>query len=234
MTHDTVHYELVDGLAWIRLDDGKVNAMNPTFFAGLGAALDQAEADLPSAVIITGRTGRFSAGLDIRLVPTLTPPELDAFSRDFGRLMLRVYNLPLPTIAALNGHAIAGGVVLAAACDLRYGLQGDFRFHLSEVQIGIPLPSWAAQMVETIIPIPHRPHFILHAKLHTHEQAAQAGILHGVSPDEDALRERVRSHAASLHLNRAAYRITKARLRAPHQDRLAQLADNEGLDFSGT
>jgi enoyl-CoA hydratase len=71
---DAVTYALRDRIAEIVLDDGKVNAMTPAFFASLNAALDRAERETPGAVILVGRPGVFSAGLDLKLLPTL-PPE---------------------------------------------------------------------------------------------------------------------------------------------------------------
>ena len=73
---DPIAYAVDGNVARITLDDGKVNAMSLPFFEALGAALDRAEREKPGAVVITGRPGYFSAGLDLKLMPTLVPDAL--------------------------------------------------------------------------------------------------------------------------------------------------------------
>src|SRR5437762_12569824 len=104
---DTIRYQVSDNVAQITLDDGKVNAMALAFFEGLNAALDRAERERPGAVVIAGRAGVFSAGLDLKLLPTLPPAEPPRTMVALGRLMLPVLTLPIPTVAAVPRHAIA-------------------------------------------------------------------------------------------------------------------------------
>src|SRR5438094_1322346 len=85
---DTIRYQVSDNVAQITLDDGKVNAMALAFFEGLNAALDRAERERPGAVVIAGRTGVFSAGLDLKLLTTLTHAELARTKVAFGRISL--------------------------------------------------------------------------------------------------------------------------------------------------
>ena len=99
-----VTYEAGERIARIALDDGKVNAMSLGFFEALGAALDRAERERPGAVIITGRPGVFSAGLDLKLLPTLGAAELRTTLITFARTMLRVFLFPIPTVAAVGGQ----------------------------------------------------------------------------------------------------------------------------------
>jgi len=116
---EPIRYEKTDSVARIGLDDGKANAMSVPWFDALGAALDRAEADGAGAIVIAGRAGFFSGGLDLKLLPTLSKDELRHLSESFARVMLRVHGLGIPTVAAVTGHAIAGGAVLAMACDAR-------------------------------------------------------------------------------------------------------------------
>jgi enoyl-CoA hydratase/carnithine racemase len=103
----------------IRLDDGKANAMNDAVFGGLHDALDAALASDVRAVVFLGRPRFFSAGMDLKLIPTLAPEDLVSFAARFGECMLRIFGFELPTVAALEGHAIGGGAILAFACDLQ-------------------------------------------------------------------------------------------------------------------
>src|SRR6266567_7730241 len=148
---DTIRYQVSDNVAQITLDDGKVNAMALAFFEGLNTALDRAERERPGVVVIAGRAGVFSAGLNLKVLPTLPPAELGRTMVAFGRTMLRVFTFPIPTVAALSGHAIAGGAMLAFACDLRYAADGAFRLHLNEVAIGLTLPTWAMIVAQSAV-----------------------------------------------------------------------------------
>src|SRR2546430_11448611 len=101
---DRISYAVDGNVARITLDDGKVNAMSLPFFDALGAALDRAEREKPGAVVITGRPGCFSAGLDLKLMPTLAPDLLQRMLLTFRRTMLPAFTLSIPTGSAASGH----------------------------------------------------------------------------------------------------------------------------------
>src|SRR5262249_5625253 len=115
---DALGYAVRDRVAAITVDDAKVNAMTLGFFEALVAALDRAERYRSGAVVIGGRDGVFSAGLNLKVLPTLAPDDFRRTVVAFARTMLRVFTFPIPTVAAVTGHAIAGGAILAFACDL--------------------------------------------------------------------------------------------------------------------
>jgi len=198
---DTIAYAVDGTVARITLDDGKVNAMSLSFFEALGAALDRAEREKPGAVVITGRPGCFSAGLDLKLLPTLPPDALQRTLLTFGRTMLRVFTFPIPTVAAVSGHAIAGGAMLAFACDLRYVADGAFRLHLNEVQIGLALPTWAMVVAQSAVP--HRWHTeaILHGRPYLPADALERSLVTAVVAPERLLAESSEAAArlATLH-----------------------------------
>ncbi|MBV8950143.1 MAG: enoyl-CoA hydratase/isomerase family protein, partial [Actinobacteria bacterium] len=115
----TVTYELVDGVAHARLDDGKANVLNDASLAGLEDALVRAERDGAGALVIWGRPRCFSGGVDLELVRSIDASTRTASLRRIARGLLALWNAPLPTVAAVTGHAVAGGAVLALACDWR-------------------------------------------------------------------------------------------------------------------
>jgi enoyl-CoA hydratase len=210
-----ITYALRDKVGEITLDDGKVNAMTLEFFHELGAVLDQAEKDKPGAVLITGRAGMFSAGLNLKVMPTLAPNEFSRTLHTFGRTMLRVFTFPIPTVAAVSGHAIAGGAMLAMACDLRWVAEGPFRLHLNEVAIGLTLPTWALVLAQTAIPPRFHTEALLHARAYSPEEAFDCHIIHGVARPAETLLDAARAAAAPLAtLDQAAYAGSKSRLRA--------------------
>ena len=212
---DTIRYEVSDNVAQITLDDGKVNAMALAFFAGLNAALDRAEHERPGALVIAGRAGVFSAGLDLKVLPTLAPDALERTMVAFGRTMLRVFTFPIPTVAAVTGHAIAGGAMLAFACDLRFMAEGPFRLQLNEVAIGLALPTWAIVLAQAAVPPRRHTEAILHARAYSPEEALEQHIVHEVVRPAERVVPAARAAAGPLAaLDQTAYAISKARHRA--------------------
>jgi len=211
---DTVSYAVRDRVADIVLDDGKVNAMALPLFEALDAALDRAERERAGAVVITGRPGTFSAGLNLKLLPTLPPAELERTLLAFGRVMLRVFTFPIPTVAAVSGHAIAGGAMLAFARDLRVTADGPFRLHLNEVAIGLVLPSWAIVLAQSAVPTRWHTEAILHARAYSPREALERGIVDAVVSPERLLDEAHALAAPLAGLDQQAYAGSKQRHRA--------------------
>jgi enoyl-CoA hydratase len=211
---EAMAYASRDGVAEIVLDDGKVNAMSAAFFAGLNAALDRAEADDCGALVVVGRPGYLSAGLNVKLLPTLPPDELQRTLVTFGRTLLRLWTFPLPTVAAVTGHAVAGGALLAFACDRRFVADGPYRIQMNETAIGLTLPSWAIAICQSVMPAPVHNQALLHARPYTPAEALACGMVDDVVP-ADAVIARAREAAAALGaLDRASYAATKQRTRS--------------------
>jgi enoyl-CoA hydratase len=92
------------------------------------------------AMVITGRGKAFSAGLDLKAVVSYTPAELRDTINAINRVVMTLYSFPLPTVAAINGHAIAGGFILAISCDYRICADADLKVGITEVRAGVPFP----------------------------------------------------------------------------------------------
>lgn len=208
-----VTYELRDGIAEIRVDDGKVNAMSQAFFDELNAALDRVESERPTAAVLIGREGYFSAGLNVKLLPTLAPEELTRTLRTFGHTLLRVFAAPLPTVAAMTGHAVAGGLFLGFACDLRVMARGAYRLHANEHAIGLPLPSWAMAITESVVVGPAFVQMMMHARSYTPEEALTEGFVTALADPNDVVAAARERAAALAGLDGRAYAASKKRLR---------------------
>src|SRR4030066_2492982 len=121
-----VSYTIENNRANITMDDGKANAMDFHYFEEMNSALTEIESSKSQVLIIKGRQGFFSGGVDLKLISSLTPNDIDKLAETFARTMLRVFLYPIPTVAVCTGHAIAGGAMLAFACDRRYVIEGDY------------------------------------------------------------------------------------------------------------
>jgi enoyl-CoA hydratase len=215
-------------MAQITFDDGKANAMSVPFFAELDGMLDRAQADGARVVLFAGRPGMFSGGLDVKLLPTLSRDALRELSATFARTMLRIYQFPIPTIAACTGHAIAGGAILAFACDRRFAADGPFRIQMNEVAIGIPLPSWMLLIAGTAIPLSWQASVLLHARPVTPAEAFERGIVDGLVDASGDVVAHARANASDLlALAAEAYATTKRRQRGDSVARVLELLDEE-------
>ena len=141
----SVHYDLRDGIATIRIDDGKRNALSPQVFQELNDAFDRAGGDR-AIVILTGRESVFSAGFDLKVMKR---GGAEALRMLWGGYCMpaRVLAYPYPDIAACNGHVLAMGVFLMLSADYVIGSRGEFRIAANEVAIGLTMPRIAAAML---------------------------------------------------------------------------------------
>jgi 3,2-trans-enoyl-CoA isomerase len=140
-----------DSVAEIRLDRPPVNAMNPELIRSLATTHANLVADGAAAIVISGRQGLFSAGLDVPELLRLAHGEVLEFWTEFFSLMSALAASPVPVAAAITGHAPAGGAVLALHCDYRVATRGDFLIGLNEVQVGLPVPPNILRMLQYVV-----------------------------------------------------------------------------------
>ena len=124
----------------LRLDRPPVNALSPELINALRKAIQAAPGEGARTLILSGSPGRFSGGLDVPLLLGLDHPAMATVWREFYALLGAIAGSPIPIVAAITGHAPAGGTVLALFCDWRVMAEGDYKIGLNEVQVGIPLP----------------------------------------------------------------------------------------------
>lgn len=194
-----VRFERSDRVAVLTFDDGKANAFRTSTLDALEAALDAAEASDTGALLITGRAGFFSGGLDLKALPTLDRAAQLVFFHRYARLMLRMWAFPRPTVAAVTGHALAGGAILALTADVRLMADGPFRFGLNEVAIGLPLPSFAMELARAALAGTTLIEATAHGRVFGAQEARDRGIVEALmAPDAllPAALERARGLAA--------------------------------------
>jgi enoyl-CoA hydratase len=137
-----VSIERRDGIALARMDRPPANALDAELGSALIETAEALGAEKPRAAVLTGTGKFFSAGLDLKVVPTLTPDQQREMVLGVSRLVHSWCALPCPVVFAVNGHAIAGGLVLALAADYRVGCPVG-SFGLTEVRVGVPYPAGA-------------------------------------------------------------------------------------------
>lgn len=211
---------VVDSVIVMQMRSNLLNKQNDEFFRDLHEAFDRVERDLPARpLVLTGAGHVFSAGLDLEytfpIFARADEAEIAAWYRRFRTAMLRVFDYPYPTVAAVNGHAVAGGLILALCCDHRIVAQGDVRSGLNEIHVGIPMPSSYTELVRLRCGSPAAIDAILSGTLYRVDEAVAAGFYHEAAAS-DVLLERARVVArATPSACMEAYAHSKKMLHAP-------------------
>jgi enoyl-CoA hydratase len=168
--------DIQNGIALIRMDDGKANAINFDMLAALDAALDKAEADA-KAIVLAGRDGRFSGGFDLNAFASLGADGVYKLLDAGAELLLRLYGGPLPVVAACTGHAIAMGVFILNACDTRVGASGEYKIGANEAITGMNLPIFALELAKDRLSPRHQTRAMVHGFIYDPAGAVEAGYL---------------------------------------------------------
>lgn len=202
-----------DGVAVIRMDDGKANALSPAMLAELDQALDRAVTEA-KAVVLIGRPGRFSAGFDLKIMKSGVEAARALVSKGC-ETVLRLFEHPQPVVVACSGHAIAGGAVLLLAADLRLGAAGPYQAWLNEVAIGLPMPHFVSELARERLARPRFAQATLLATPFDPDAAVDAGFLDAVVPEEVLLDQAWAAAAKLAELPASTFAVTKRSLRAP-------------------
>jgi enoyl-CoA hydratase/carnithine racemase len=137
-------------VAVLRLTNGVTNAIGAELVADLDSAIREVGGHY-QGMVLAGNTKFFSIGLNLPELLMLDRDRMVDFWNRFEDLVLGLYTLPIPTAAALAGHATGGGAVLAVACDYRFMADGKKWIALNEVKIGVPVPYLADLMLRQIV-----------------------------------------------------------------------------------
>jgi enoyl-CoA hydratase len=228
MAYDNIRIERSDGAAVVILDREPVNAIDLRLLHDASLAFDEIEADRDvRALVLTGAGRAFSAGLDLKSVPGYSAQEQHELIRVINRLILRVYASPIPSVAAVNGHAIAGGLCLALACDYRVGPRSGARLGLTETRAGIPFPAGPMAVVRAELSPSVVRHLTLVARNSEPEEALKMGILDELQAAEDVL-PRALEVARDLGASpRDAYERVKNQVRGDVIERIREIVEND-------
>jgi enoyl-CoA hydratase len=184
-------------VAVIRLAYGKVSALDTVFCASLADELTQVASGPWRALVLTGTGSSFSAGVDLFQVLDGGADYLSGFLPAMERLFRALLTFPKPAVAAINGHAIAGGCILAAACDYRVMADGSGRIGVPELAVGVPFPTLPFEIVGARVPRTAFRDLVYSGRTVTAVEALPLGLVDEVaSPGE--LMPRAQHEAARL------------------------------------
>ena len=208
-----IHREDRDGIAVLRIEHGKANILDLELCDAVGRAFE--EAGDARAVVLTG-TGRiFSAGVDLFRVLEGGRSYIDAFVPAMCRAFERIFVHPAPVVTAANGHAIAGGCLLVAAADLRLMAHGAARIGIPELQVGVPFPPIALEIMRFATPPQHFQSIVYRADTHEPSAALELGLLDEIVAPDTLLDRALAAAERLASVHRETFAITKRELRRP-------------------
>ncbi len=207
-----VNVESRGELALVKLDRPPANALDPQVLEELDAAREELVGAAPAAVVVTGREGFFSAGVDLKLVPTLDVEGQRAMVDGINRLVVGWYGFPGPVVAAVTGHAIAGGMVIALCADYRVGAS-EGKLGFTELRAGVPYPVGAIALVRAELPAPAARALALRAHLVEPEEALRLGLVDELAGPGEVLERACDVAREMAQFGGEAYRRTKLELR---------------------
>jgi enoyl-CoA hydratase len=199
----------------LRMARGKVNALNIELVTALIAGLERLEHSATRAGILTGQGSVFGAGVDLPALVEGGPAYVRQFLPLLQRGFERLATFPKPLVAAVNGHAIAGGAIIMLACDQRLLVRGTARVGLTEVRVGVVFPAWALELARFATPPQHFPTLICTGRTWQPDEAVARGLVDELVEPERLL-DRAREVAEEMAaIPPATFTATKLAVRRP-------------------
>jgi enoyl-CoA hydratase/carnithine racemase len=225
-----IHLEYEDQVAVLKLNRGITNAINLHLVTELAETLQKVkrDADVHSLVLGSANDKFFSIGFDIPQLFELTEDDFRVFYQAFNRACMDLYTLPKPTVAALTGHAIAGGCILALCCDYRFIAEGRKFMGLNEIKLGVPVPYPGDCVLRHIVGVPNAREMMYTGEFYQPEKLLQMGLVDQVLPLEQVLPKSVEKASLLGALPQESFAMIKRnRVEVVETQVLARLEEKE-------
>jgi enoyl-CoA hydratase len=215
-------------VAVLRLAHGPVSAMDIELCQAIAEQLRGLVTDPARAVVITGTGRSFSAGVDLRRYLDEGAPYVQRFLPALCDAFHAAFELTKPMVSAVNGHAIAGGCVLAACADVTLMADGKGRVGVPEIKVGVPFPRVAVEIIRHAVGEVATRRLMIGAQTYAPADAQAIGLVDHVVPADELLSravETARSLAADVPSD--TFAATKTQLRREALERTARYADED-------
>ena len=214
-----------DGIRILRLAHGKVSAMDIELGEACAREMADAAAAPIKAVVVTGTGSSFSAGVDLFRVIKDGPEYGRRFLPVLDNLLRSALTLPKPMVAAVNGHAIAGGCILAACGDHRIMVEGTGRIGVPELAVGVPFPALPLQIMAARLTDSALRDLVLTGRTVLVDEAKTLGLIDEKCPGGMLLDRAMEAAQRLASIPAGAFALTKEAFYSPILQRTAQLAD---------
>jgi enoyl-CoA hydratase len=222
MDEPSIQVEPSGDVAVVRMARGKANALDTTFCHDIVACLSEVEKSGHRAVVLTGQGPIFSAGVDLLRLAADGPGYLDEFIPALTEAFVAVFTCPLPVVAAVNGHAIAGGCILACACDRSVMNADHGRTGVTELLVGVPFPVAALEIVRFAVGTHRLQQVIYFGHTYRAAEAMELGLVDEVASESNVLPRALEVAHAFAALPPEPLSHTRRQIRAPALDRISQ------------
>lgn len=183
-----VHVQKRDGITTLILERGKVNALNGTVVDQVREMLKSFEQDPEvKSIILTGAGKFFSFGFDIPEFLSYTKAQFTQYLTNFTDLCRYIFLYPKPVVAALNGHTIAGGCMLALACDSRVMATGKAKIALNEIGFGSSVPAGGTEMLRFLVGSANATKILYSGSMYSAEEAKSIGLVDELATEHDLI-----------------------------------------------
>jgi enoyl-CoA hydratase len=209
-------------VAILRMAHGKANVMSVDFCSTFSEHVEEFRRSPARALVITGTGGIFSAGVDLLRLAEGGAPYVRKFLPALNAMFAATFACPKPVVAAINGHAIAGGCVLACAADKRLMAREQGRIGVTELLVGVPFPPIAMEIMRHAV-VPHRfEDAIFSGATFAPDDAVARGLVDEVVDPEALIKRAVVAAQTLAALSPPAFALTKRQTRSPAIERVAQ------------
>ena len=197
-----------DNISTITLDDGKANVFSSEMSKQVNACLDQVETE-SGCLIITGKEGMFSAGLDLKTIQGGDIEKIQEMSVSAFKLLARIFSFPRPVIAACSGHGIALGTFLLCCCDYRIGVKGDFMLGANEMRTNMVIPTPILELIKFRVNDSHKYRAVLGAEMYSLTDAQDAGLMDEVVNQNELISVAIEKAKDLATMGHPSYSLTK-------------------------
>ena len=208
MSEKIATFKKEEDISIIILDDGKANVFSSEMSQQVNDCLDQVETE-KGCLIITGKEGMFSAGLDLKTIQSGDMEKILDMSSSAFKLLARIFSFPRPVIAACSGHGIALGTFLICCCDYRIGIKGDFMLGANEMRTNMVIPTPILELIKFRVNNSHKYRAVLGAEMYTLEKAKEAGLMDDVVNPEDLMKAAMEKAKDLATMGHPSYTLTK-------------------------
>ncbi|ESN93147.1 hypothetical protein HELRODRAFT_155340 [Helobdella robusta] len=221
------------GIATLTLKRKPVNSLNTEFLTDLTTLLNILEknSSVKGLVITSGLKGIFSAGLDIKEMYKSDVTSLQTFWRLVQNFWMKLYMLPVTTMAAINGHSPAGGCLMALSCDYRIMASGPFTIGLNEALIGIVAPLWLMELFRSTIGHRQAEKALHIGTMFGPQEALQVSLVDEVVSGDELSQRTVKQLLRWIRVPSQARAMTKQMLRKPFVEKLVSYQEEDVDNF---
>jgi 3,2-trans-enoyl-CoA isomerase len=211
-----VNVSIGDTSATVTMNRGKVNALNEDMVDELRGVFNDLKANPDArAVILTGNGKFFSFGFDVPELYDYSPEDFTRYLQKFTGLYTDIFVFPKPVIAAINGHAVAGGCMLATACDVRLMVGGKAKISLNEITFGSAVFAGSVEMLRYIVGSRNAEKILLGGKMLHADEAHSLKLVDHVVHESGLLTSAASKAGEMASFNPRAFAAIKALLRHP-------------------